>query len=231
MAAPKFYEGQEFVSDEPGKPPLVYRGGKFYPKTNEPGGDVIGGGDAPMTPLTPGSDSRTRLALGLGPSIDAQRQMYASERWKPGTDNPLGRNPLTSHPIASALEAVPWDGGAVARMAGGKDYQDYQQAGKTFESAFLPILSGAAVTPTEAQRMIRANLPQFGDAPEILAKKSKNRAMMINAASDLMGRPRPFPKIGTLDLGGKKTQSAQPSAGRAASPSVIRYDAEGNRIP
>ena len=32
MAAQKFYEGQEFVSDDPSKPTLVYKAGKFVPK-------------------------------------------------------------------------------------------------------------------------------------------------------------------------------------------------------
>lgn len=168
-------------------------------------------GDAPGEPLTPGSESRTRVILGLGPSIEAQRQMYASEGWKPGTPNPTGKNPLTSDWGASMLEAIPFDGGAAARLAGGEDYQRYTQAAKTFESAFLPILSGAAVTPSEAQRMLRAAVPQFGDSPSILAQKAKQRAMMINGAADLAGRPRPFPKTGTLDLG----ESEKPKATNA----------------
>jgi hypothetical protein len=32
MPAPKYYEGQEFVSDDPSKPTLVYRKGRFFPK-------------------------------------------------------------------------------------------------------------------------------------------------------------------------------------------------------
>lgn len=158
--------------------------------------------DPPMAPLTPGSESRTRVALGFGPSVAGQRQMETSE----AASRRQGRsgNPLTDDWGAVALEAIPWDGGAVARFAGGQDYQDYTQASAAFEAAFLPVLSGAAVTDTEARRQIRASLPQLIDTPETLRRKSRNRQMMINAAADLAGRPRPFPQAGTWDFGGQQ---------------------------
>lgn len=161
--------------------------------------------DSPAVPLTPGSESRTRVALGFGPSVSAQRQMEASERGPDGKRiNPLNRDwgaavidGLDDNKIAQFFGA---NTGALARWVGGQDFQDYDQAAKSFESAFLPIISGAAVTPSEAQRMLRASLPQLGDNPETLAAKAKNRAMMINAAADLGGRPRPFPDVGTWDF-------------------------------
>lgn len=173
--------------------------------------------DRPLDPLTPGSENRTRMALGFGPVIEAQKQMYLSEGWKPGTANPRGQNPYNRDWGARMLEALPFDNGVAARMLGGQDYQDYEGSARTFESAFLPILSGAAVTPSEAQRMIRANLPQMGDTPGRLATKAKNRAMMINATADLLGRPRPFPKVGTWNFGGKSPveKGSEPKAGTA----------------
>lgn len=223
MPAPKYYEGQEFVSDDPRQPTLVYRAGKFYPKSDEPGGDQSGA-DAPFSPLTPGSDSRARITLGLGPSTNAQRNIYAAEGWGKGK----GRNPYNEHPIATTLgnldnsKAADFLGVSadpIAKAIGGQDYQDYEQANKSFESAFLPVLSGAAVTPTEAQRMIRANLPELGDSPATLSRKATNRAMMINGAADLAGRPRPFPKVGTWDFKGTQSGS-QPRAGQVAAPGV-----------
>lgn len=228
MAAPKYYEGQEFVSDDPAKPTLVYRGGKFYPKTDEPGG-MQAGADEPFAPLTPGSESRARITLGLGPSTNAQRNIYAAEGWGNGN----GQNPYNKHPIATVLgnldnskaaDFLGLSADPVAKWIGKQEYQDYEQANKSFESAFLPVLSGAAVTPTEAQRMIRANLPELGDSPPTLARKATNRAMMINGAADLAGRPRPFPKVGTWDFKGTQPGS-QPRAGqvgpnRPAAPQV-----------
>jgi hypothetical protein len=40
MPAPKYYEGQEFVSDDPSKPTLVYRKGRFFPKEAAGSGGV-----------------------------------------------------------------------------------------------------------------------------------------------------------------------------------------------
>jgi hypothetical protein len=221
MAAPKYYEGQEFVSDDPNKPTLVYRAGKFYPKQDEPAGQA-GAADEPFAPLTPGSDSRARVTLGLGPSTNAQRHIYETEGWGKGVGK--AQNPYNKHPIATVLgnldqgkiaQTVGFSADPIARAIGGQEYQDYEQANKSFESAFLPILSGAAVTPTEAQRMIRANLPELGDTPSTLARKATNRAMMVNAAADLAGRPRPFAKVGTWDFKGTQAGS-QPRVGQVA---------------
>lgn len=209
MATQIIVEGQTATNHDTGKK-IVYRKGKWYPVDQDPGGTKPA--DGALEPLTPGAESRTRLGLGLGPAVEAQKQFYASEGWKPGTANPAGVNPFTKDWGARLAEGIPWDNGVAARIIGGQDYQDYEQASKTFESAFLPILSGAAVTPTEAQRMIRANLPQMGDTPQTLAKKARNRAMMINAAADLMGKPRPFPRVGIIDLTGGQPAPAKPVA-------------------
>lgn len=225
MPKPTYYEGQEFVSDDPKQPTLVYRAGKFFPKVDEPAGAATGA-DAPVAPLTPGADSRTRVVMGLGPAVAAQRQMYRSEGWDQNPSDPSGyrggHNPLNDHPIAtnislSAENGKPsflgFDKQAIAKTIGGDDYQAYDQAAKSWESAMLPILSGAAITPSEAQRQIRANLPQLGDTPKTLSTKATNRAMMTNAAADLAGKPRPFPKIGTWDFAGGSAQAAPAAQG------------------
>ena len=229
MAKQPIIEGQTATNHGTGER-IIYRGGKWYPLERDPGGaGVASAPDAPMAPLTPGSESRTRLALGLGPAIEAQKQFYQSEGWSPPTDGvpgsaTRGTNPFNTDWGARVLESVPFDNGAIARAVGGQDYQNYEQASKSFESAFLPIRSGAAVTPSEAQRMIRANLPQINDTPEMLATKARNRAMMINASADLAGKPRPFPKVGIMDMTGGSTSPApaRPAPRRAPIQSRIR---------
>lgn len=228
MAAPKYYEGQEFVSDDKSQPTLVFRGGKFYPKSEEPGG-ALSPEDQPFAPLTPGSDSRTRVAMGLGPAVEAQKNMFKSEKWNTNPTDPSGyrggMNPLNkdwgaANLALSAESGKPnifgLDKQAIAKKWGGDDYQAYDQASKAWESAMLPILSGAAITPSEAQRQIRANLPQLGDSPKTLSSKAKNRAMMTNAGADLAGRPRPFPEVGTWDFKGSgsggRSAVAKPTA-------------------
>jgi hypothetical protein len=73
MAAPKFYEGQEFHNpNDPTAPVLVYRGGKFLPKS-----DGAGTGDFPITPASQIDqkaieDDRAKAAQSLNTAVQAQ---------------------------------------------------------------------------------------------------------------------------------------------------------------
>lgn len=192
MARPPIVEGQTATNPSTGDR-IIYRGGKWTPLDNQ-----SAPADAPAAPMTPGADSRVRLSLGFGPAVTAQRGMDAAE-----TAGGERTNPLNSDWGAATLDAIP-DWGLLsptARVVGGEDYQRYTQAAKSFEAAVLPVLSGAAVTDSEASRQIRANLPELGDTPQTLERKALNRSMMLNVAADLLGRPRPFPKVGTWDGG------------------------------
>lgn len=131
-----------------------------------------------------GADARARFMINLGPLQESQRILEGMQQQGYTPNDDWG---------AAALEAIPFDGGAVARMVGGEDYNRFQQAAKTFEAAILPIMSGAAVTPTEAQRLIRAALPQVGDTPEVLQQKALQRRQMINAVAEGIGKDAPFP--------------------------------------
>lgn len=134
---------------------------------------------APMV----GADARARFMINLGPLQSAQANMERMDGAGYNLDQDWG---------AAALEAIPFDGGFAARVAGGEDYNAYTQAAKTFEAAIMPIMSGAAVTPSEAQRLIRAALPQPGDSPEVLAQKSEQRRQMINAVAQGIGQDAPY---------------------------------------
>lgn len=226
MPAQKYYEGQEFPPKDPGSglPVLVYRAGKFYPKSGQPGG-TTSAPDEPVAPLPPGSEGRARVALGIGPVVNAQRNMFSAEG---GGDRAKRVNPFNKEWGAKLLDdfddsfvgqklGLPLD--PIAKAWGGQKYQDYDQASKSWEAAMLPIMSGAAVTASEAQRQIRANLPQLGESPLSLERKATNRAMMSNAAAELMGKPHPFPKVGVWDFKGDKPGS-QPRAGQPAAPNT-----------
>lgn len=143
------------------------------------------------------AETRTRIATGIGPAIDAQKNLFAEERWNTQPGNRLGSNPLNSFrgAMADMLDGPDNNAGALAKMVGGQRYQNYNQAAKTYESAFMPILSGAAVTEQEAQRLIRSDLPQRGDSPATLARKAKNRAMRLNGAAGQIGMDAPFPRV------------------------------------
>lgn len=149
-----------------------------------------------------GADARTRLTLGLGPIYQAQERL--------GQIEAQHGNVFNREWGARALEAVPFDGGVAARVFGGPDYRAYEQASRTFEASMMPIFSGAAVTESEAKRFIRANLPQMGDSPEILAEKARNRQMMINAAARLTGEEMPYPDVGVFGALNRQDENNQP---------------------
>lgn len=137
-----------------------------------------------------GADARARFMLGIGPLTQAQNNFRDLEEG--------GRNPLNQNWGAALIDQateVPFlrnIGDAAAKAWGGEDYQRYAQAVASYESALMPIMSGAAVTPSEAQRLIRADLPQLGDSEEVLRRKAANREMRINGVAQGIGQEAPF---------------------------------------
>lgn len=212
MAKPIYYEGQTATNPET-KEQIVFQKGRWYPVA-----------DAPVDqPKSVGPEARVRFGLGMGPAIEAQKNLFEAEQWNQTPQNRLGSNPYNSFKGGLATMLQPESStasplrAAAAKQIGGQRFQDYTQAAKTFESAFMPILSGAAVSASEAQRLISASLPEPGDSPQTLAKKAKNRAMMINGAAELIGEPKPFPRIESMSFGqSKKPQAAAPARGAAA---------------
>lgn len=160
---------------------------------------------------------RGRLSLGLGPMVQAEQTMSGAEQ---------NANPLQKDWGAAAIGALPFGlGEQAAKVVGGQDYQDYTQAAKAFESQLMPIMSGAAVSPSEAQRQIKAALPEFGDTPETLKTKARTRQMMLNGAAHSMGAPLPYPDVPTFGVNtnsvpqGKDAQNAALKAKSAAAKS------------
>jgi len=211
MAKPIIVEGQTATNPDT-KQQIVYRSGKWFPVGEEP---ATAGATKSIGP-----EARVRFGIGMGPAIEAQKNLFEAEKWNQNQQNRLGSNPydtLSGQISTSLAPESSAESPMRARLSqgiGGQRFQDYTQAAKSFESAFMPILSGAAVSASEAQRLISASLPEPGNSPETLAKKARNRAMMINGAAALMGEPPPFPRVPTMSFGGsggKPTQSAQPA--------------------
>lgn len=77
---------------------------------------------------------------------------------------------------AQAIDAVPDFGllQPVAKWAGGKDYQKFEAAYKTFTGAILPILSGSAVSPAEKENILSGIEVRNGDSDTVAAQKLKN---------------------------------------------------------
>lgn len=157
-----------------------------------------------------GPDQRARVAITLDPALEASRtleRMDAEAVTRQGThvsDTPLGQDWL-----ARAAEAVPFDGGTAARTIGGDDYNRYTSASSAFEAAMLPILSGAAVTESEAQRVVRAVLPRQGDSQAVLAEKARRRRQMLNGAALIGGRQLPYPEETVADWAQRYANAVQ----------------------
>lgn len=152
------------------------------------GAAASGGAAATNTPMV-GADARSRYMIGLGPLQDAKRNFDEAE----AAGNPIDRD--WGAALIDRATEVPFlarIGDTIARNVGGEDYQKYIQAASTYESALLPILSGAAVTESEALRLIRADLPQAGDSESVLERKARNRANRINAVAEGIGKPAPY---------------------------------------
>jgi hypothetical protein len=165
-------DGAGFAMGSNGRPIRVGGGGSFSP------------------------DQRARVEIGFGPASEAVQAMDRLETG--GQSSGPRRSPINRHWGAAAVDAIP-GADAVARNIGGADYQRYTSASSSFESGMLPILSGAAVTDSEARRLIRAALPQLGDGPDVLADKSRRRRQMLNGAAVIGGRDPPYPDLGVPD--------------------------------
>lgn len=192
-------EGQTAINRNTGER-AVFRGGVWV-KSGGPG--------------QAGADMRGRLNLGMGSMVQANQTMMGMEK---------GVNPLQRDWGATALSGAANAGvfgmeplaflEPAAKAVGGQDFQDYQQAAAAWEAQIMPIMSGAAVSPSEAQRQVKASLPTLGDSPETLAKKARDRMMMSNGAAASLGLPLPYPDVPTFGL---NTTNSPPSA---ANPSL-----------
>lgn len=185
-------EGQKGIDRKTGEA-VVFTNGEWR---------VAGGKALPME-----ASMRSRMDLGLGPMVQGQETMAAVE----GRGNPYQMTGPKATPetrnnaIAEMIGGIGIDAGpvkfhpfeGVAKRIGGDDYQEYDQGAKAFESQLMPIMSGAAVSPTEAQRQIRAALPQLGDSEANLASKGRTRQMMLNGAAKAKGLPLPYPDVPT----------------------------------
>lgn len=164
-------------------------------------------------PMAADASQRGRLGMGMGPMVQAQQNMSALERqaMSTGQKDGKGQTPFSRDWGAALLSRMdiplPFTNGEkwepfdpIAKAWGGDDFQRYNQAAKAFESQLMPIMSGAAVSQSEAQRQIRAALPEVGDSPETLREKERTRAMMLNGAARMMGSQLPYPNVPTYGV-------------------------------
>jgi hypothetical protein len=180
---------------------------------------------------------RGRMDLGLAPMVQAQQDMAGVE----AKGNPFSLTQNPDNAVAKVASDIgftipglgvdfhPLNG--VAKKIGGQDYQTYEQAQKAFESQLMPMMSGAAVSPSEAARQIKAALPELGDSPETLKDKARTRAMMLNGAAKARGQPLPYPDIPTWGVNTTRLpDGGAPSGQGGGAPKIRKYNPQTGRI-
>lgn len=190
---------------------VIRKGGQWVP--------LQAGGKPPVQEAS----MRSRMDLGLGPMIAGQESMARVE--KRGNPFALDQNP--DNALAKGLDSFGMKVGqndirpfrGLAKSIGGDDFQEYEQAAASFEAQLMPIMSGAAVSPSEAERQIKASLPELGDSPAQLARKAQSRKMMLNGAAKARGMPLPYPDVPTW---GVNTRAVPASGQPAATPAGVR---------
>lgn len=168
---------------------------------------------------------RGRMDLGLAPMIQSNSDMAAEER----KGNPYSLQTNPGNAAAKVMSDVGFDAAGIkfhpfeglGKAVGGQDFQNYHQAASAFEAQLMPMMSGAAVSPSEAQRQIRAALPELGDSPETLHKKARDRMMMLNGAAKARQLPLPYPDVPTWGINTTKVPGGG-SPGAANDPLGIR---------
>jgi hypothetical protein len=137
---------------------------------------------APAKPLI-GSESMGRVAAGL-PNMrqavtDLKSALGVNIQGGTATTSEGGYRPDQDWG-AFVLDNIPFTGDVIARVAGGEDYQKFDNAYSTFEAAALPIMSGAAVTDSEAKRALKALRVRIGDTDQAVARKMANMDRMVS---------------------------------------------------
>lgn len=138
--------------------------------------------DKPVNKPLIGAESMGRVAAGL-PNMRAAVDDLKSVLGITSTNGQYSANPESYRPGqdwgALTLEKIPLVGDVMARGAGGEDYQKFDNAYSSFEAAALPIMSGAAVTESEATRALKALRVRVGDSDEAVARKMANMERMV----------------------------------------------------
>jgi hypothetical protein len=101
----------------------------------------------------------------------------------------------------------------------GKDFNEEMNAYKQMESSLMPMFAGSAVTLSEAQRFLQANIPQPEDSANTIRAKRLARKQLVNGAAAMIGAPPPYPEVGAW---GTRTATLPGATGPMAGVSPLR---------
>jgi hypothetical protein len=199
-----------------------------------------GAPSAPSKAVVGGSaEQRGRVNLSLDPLITAMNATIELEKdreFSPGlfgfkSKRKVKNNPFSDEPFAHAgfarataqLDAGPLKRQAYTAMAG-PDFSEEMNAYKQIEAAALPMFSGMQVVQSEAQRWLQANSPQPEDSYNTVKAKQLARKQLVNGAAAQIGKPPPYPEVGSWASGRAPTP---PSGSRPPTRSTPTQPAKG----
>lgn len=137
------------------------------PKNPEGGFQTIPGATPPSNMMSAETRSKfAALAPGAFAGIAKLKEMFGANQ----KEDPLEGVGGTAAAVASN---VPFVGDAASRVIGGQKWQDFQQAWSAIELG-VHIPAGAAVSPSEAMRFLRANQPGLYESRETKMRKIAN---------------------------------------------------------
>ncbi len=132
-----------------------------------------------------GAEAAARAYAGIPGAMEAINRMEVMEK---GGKDAEGKDVAPYDPQAdwgarAVQGAFSWIPGSkeLGDFIGGDDFQAYTQGFSQFKAAMMPIMSGAAISPSEAEMQMSAVEPRMGDNRNTLTFKSSQRRRMVEA--------------------------------------------------
>lgn len=181
MPAPKYYEGQKFVSDDPSKPTLVYSKGRFFPEGSAAGGDY---GGAPVMRDTKTDQeaiqtAREQADRSLDTATQAQRfrDLNRSVSTGPGMNFPIV-------PLPKFLGESVRVGDIRGVLPGGDKFQQMRSITSTMAPRMRAPGSGSS-SDTDVKMFLEGvpSVDKAGPANEEIYKRLNVDSMRANARS------------------------------------------------
>lgn len=189
--------GRKYEKDAQGVLRYIDNGEEVFPG--------VGGPTETPKPLI-GSEAMARVAAGLPNAKGAVQGLETLTFNSKATLLTVEGYDPASDWGAAVIEAIP-DWGllkGLARWTGGEDYQMFKDSYGAFEAGMLPIISGAAITDTEAKRQMQALQIKPGDSKQTKRRKLDLMAQMVEGV-ELAARGDTQGFLGVLDQVGQQS--------------------------
>jgi hypothetical protein len=140
--------------------------------------------------LTPGGDRTFKLAPGSPtPSLTSEQQQSVifTTRAAPELDRldkQLNFGKALTNPVEASLGIVPF---GIGRSMTSQAYHSSYDAMGSFAGAFMKMVSGSAVTPSEAMRNLPSITPMVGDTQQDLEDKAARRRAIVAGSTASAG--------------------------------------------